>query len=138
FPPGPYWEQTPLDCCTPAWARSGNHPLGAAATHNVTVSVLWKVDLDQLKSRNYDKAFTYLTHLTDPERGDNRDVYPFPEKITINGRPRYLCLHRPWTPQSYGVGKGVTNPSMFLAAADTPEDLPTDLAIHHLLATGLF
>ncbi|MGB7159569.1 MAG: hypothetical protein WBD40_15995 [Tepidisphaeraceae bacterium] len=135
FPPGPYWEGTALDCCVPDWAKRGRHDLGSAATNNVTVSVLWHVDLEKLIARRYEEAFAYVTHLTDPERGDNRDVFLFPEKLTLNGRSMYVCLHRPWNPSAYDVARGVKAPSIMLAAADELDDLATDAAEQHLLAT---
>src|SRR5690606_38324019 len=48
FPPGPYWEHdNPLQCA-PAWANGATHAFGRAATENLTVSVLYEVDLTQL------------------------------------------------------------------------------------------
>src|SRR5690606_26671977 len=84
FPPGPYWTGTPLDCCIPVWAGRGEHGLGNGVTNNVTVSVLYRVDLQKLASGDYEGAFEYVTHLTNPERGDNRDVMLFPEKLLVN------------------------------------------------------
>lgn len=138
FPPGPYWEGLPLTCCTPEWAVNGDHDFGKAATWNVTVSVLYRVDLDALKAGRYEQAFTYVTHLTDPEKGDNRDVYLFPEKLRIGGRMQYVCLHRPWTPSEYIEGAGVDRPSMMISAADELTDFATDKARQKLLATPLF
>lgn len=138
FPPGPYWEGTALNCCTPKWALDGRHAIGKAARWNVTVSVLYRVDLASLAARRYEQAFTYVAHLTDPEKGDNRDVFLFPEKVNLNGRPRYLCLHRPWTPSEYVVARGVEKPSIMLAAADRLADLATDAADQHLLAVPQF
>ena len=66
--------------------------LGRAASENVTVSVLWEVDLTALAAGHYEEAFVYVTHLTDPEPGDNRDVMLSPEAVVQNGRPAYLCL----------------------------------------------
>ncbi len=138
FPPGPYWTGTELTCCMPEWARDPSHGLGMAVTSNVTVSVLYRVDLDALSAGRYEDAFTYITHLTDPEKGDNRDVYLFPRKLVIDGRPQYVCMHRPWTPDAYEVGAGVDKPSMFLAAADELTDLATPKARQHVLATPKF
>ncbi len=138
FPPGPYWTGTPLTCCSPDWALRGDHGLGMAVTANVTVSILYRVDLAALSQRRYDEAFTYITHLTDPQKGDNRDVYLFPRKLQIDGREQYVCFHRPWTPASYAEGANLKLPSMFLAAADRLEDLATDAAKQHVLATPRF
>jgi predicted GH43/DUF377 family glycosyl hydrolase len=138
FPPGPYWTGTALDCCVPAWAKQDQHSLGKAATSNVTVSVLYRVDLEKLAAGDYEQAFDYITHITDPERGDDRDAFLFPEKVLVGGRKRYLSLHRPWDPTLYEQGRGVKQPSIFLAAADDVRDLATDSAEQHLLATPLF
>lgn len=138
FPPGPYWEGLELNCCTPDWALSGDHDFGMAATANVTVSVLYRVDLDALRAGRYEQAFTYVTHLTDPRKGDNRDVFLFPDKLRVDGRMQYVCLHRPWTPDRYAAGAGIDRPSMMIAAADELSDLATDRATQRLLATPLF
>ncbi len=138
FPPGPYWEGTELTCCTPAWATEGKHDLGKAATWNCTVSVLYRVDLKALAAKRYEQAFEYVTHLTDPEKGDNRDAYLFPRRLSIDGRDQYVCFHRPWDPGLYAEGRGVTLPSMFLAAADDINELATPAARQHLLATPRF
>lgn len=138
FPPGPYWTGSELTCCTPKWALEGKHDLGNAATSNVTVSVLYEVDLDALKAQDYATAFRYVTHLSDPERGDNRDVFLFPEKMRISGRERFVCLHRPWSPGEYEVGRGVRQPSIMISAADDLGDFATDRALQHLLATPVF
>jgi hypothetical protein len=80
FPPGPYWEHDDPMQCAPDWARNdGENPggLGRAARENVTVSVRWEVDLGRLAAGDYAGAFVYVTHLTDPGRGENRDVFLF-------------------------------------------------------------
>lgn len=137
FPPGPYWEHDEPIQCAPEWAKQGDNPLGRAARENLTVTVLYRVDLSQLAARNYEGAFTYLTHLTDPERADNRDVFLFPSRLPMGGRLRYVALHRPFAPQRYGAPAG-TPPCIYLAAADRIEDLPTDAAEHRLFAQSLF
>jgi beta-1,2-mannobiose phosphorylase / 1,2-beta-oligomannan phosphorylase len=139
FPPGAYWEGDKPMCCAPAWAgEPGGRGLGRAATENLTVTTLWEVDLEALKSGDYDRAFFYVTHLSDPARGDNRDVFLFPEKLNIGGRPRYVCLHRPMTPVGFGEEYAKLLPSIFLAVADRIEDLATDKAEHRLLAKPEF
>jgi beta-1,2-mannobiose phosphorylase / 1,2-beta-oligomannan phosphorylase len=101
FPPGPYWEQDePTQCC-PEWVHDKNHSFGRAARENLTTTVLYQVDLDRLKAKDYTRAFTYVTHLTDPELGDNRDVFLFPEKMVVAGRPQYVCIHRPKEPNKF-------------------------------------
>lgn len=134
FPPGPYWEHDEPTQCAPAWATGGRHTLGPAATTNLSVTVLWKVDLPRLAARNYDSAFTYVSPLSDPLRGDNRDVFPFPRKMRIEGREQYACLHRPFQPELYEARLAGLQPSIFVACADRLEDLGGPQATHRLLA----
>lgn len=138
FAPGPYWEHDEPMQCAPDWARAGEHDLGRAASENLTVTVLWEVDLEALKARAYERAFVYVTHLSDPARGDNRDVFLLPRKLRIDGREQYACLHRPFQPGSFGAAFAALPPAIFLAVADRIEDLPTDLATHRLIARSLF
>lgn len=138
FAPGPYWEHDEPMQCAPDWARQPGHGLGRAAAENLTVTVLWEVDLARLKAGQYDEAFTYVTHLSDPERGDNRDVFLFPEKWVIDGVPSYVCLHRPFEPKSYGAEFATLPPAIFVAVAEKLEDLPTARARHRLLARSAF
>jgi beta-1,2-mannobiose phosphorylase / 1,2-beta-oligomannan phosphorylase len=138
FPPGPYWERDePTQCC-PEWTREKSHPFGRAARENVTTTVLYQVDLDRLKARDYSRAFGYVTHLTDPEISDNRDAFLFPEKMVIAGRSQYVGVHRPKEPQNFPGGKTGTAPSIFLTAAERLEDIPTAKATHSLLAEPCF
>lgn len=137
FPPGPYWEHDEPMQCAPAWAREPGHGLGRAAGENLTVTVLFAVDLPRLAARDYDHAFTYVTHLSDPQRGDNRDVFPFPQKIRLDGRERYALLHRPFSPGHYGAPAG-TPPCIYVSVADRLEDFPTTRAEHRLLARSEF
>lgn len=138
FPPGPYWENDDPMQCAPGWARRKSTALGRAATENITVSVLWEVDLAALASHRYGDAFTFVTHLTDPELGDNRDVMLFPQTVTIDGRPSLLCLHRPADASGYGPLLAGIRPSIFIAAARHLEDFPTAMAAHRLLARPEF
>ncbi len=136
FPAGPYWEKdSPLQCA-PDWAVQGRHSLGRAAGENLTVSVLFEVSLDELSRGRYDAAFRYVTHLTDPERGDNRDVVVFPEKMRINGRDRYVGLHRPR--ESDGYGDAGLPPAIFVAVSDSLEEFPAPSTRHRLLAAPIF
>ena len=98
------------------------------------MSVLWEVDLTALAAGHYEEAFVYVTHLTDPELGDNRDVMLFPEAVVQNGRPAYLCLHRPARADKYGSRFDGLRPSIFVATARRLKDFPTALAGHELLA----
>lgn len=135
FPPGPYWEHDDPLQCAPAWAREPGHGFGRAATENLTVSVLYEVDLARLAARDYDAAFHLIGPLTDPERGDNRDAFLFPERLRIDGRLQYVAVHRPREAGHYGEAADAP-PSIFLAAADRLEDLATPRARHILLAKG--
>lgn len=134
FAPGPYWEHDEPTQCAPDWALRGEHDLGPAASTNLTVTVLWKVNLQQLASGNYDGAFAYVCNLSDPARGDNRDVFPFPRKLKIDGREQYACLHRPFETFHYGSAYAGLQPSIFIACADRLEDLAGPKATHRLLA----
>ncbi len=134
FPPGPYWENDDPMQCAPGWARRGSTGLGRAATENVTVSVLWEIDLAALAAHRYSGAFTFVTHLTDPELGDNRDVMLFPKAVMIDGRPSLLCLHRPADASGYDPHRAGIRPSIFVATAQEPADFPTASATHRLLA----
>lgn len=115
FPPGPYWEQDDPVQCMPEWAKSESSPFNTQ--ENVTVTVLYKVDLKALSAKDYDKAFQFVTYLTDPARGQDRDVVILPEKMMIDGKMQYVMLHRPVTPDKYGEFCE-TRPSMVFSAAE--------------------
>ncbi|MFC0213002.1 hypothetical protein ACFFK0_11140 [Paenibacillus chartarius] len=144
FPPGPYWliDQEPsVDTrgdYVPEWVHEGEDPFRAAARSNNTVTVLFKLDLDKLKERRYEAAFTYVCPLTEGHVSDNRDVFLFPEKMRIEGKMQYVMLHRPMTPASFPQGSQVDAPSIYLAAAERLEDFASDRASHRLLATREF
>ena len=123
FPPGPYWINDQPTQCAPRWISDPRQPFGRAASHNVTVNVLFEVDLAKLAAGRYEEAFGYVCRLTDPEAGENRDVVLFPERVSIEDRPRYLCLHRPWEPRRcLGPGPELP-PSILWCAADALADL---------------
>lgn len=135
FPPGPYWENDDPMQCAPEWAREGTLGFDRAAAENVTVTVLWEVDLPALRSGDYERAFCYVTHLTDPERGDNRDAFLLPRPLLVGGSSRYLCLHRPADSGQYDASLLGLPPSIFLASASRLEDLPlAGCTEHRLLA----
>lgn len=136
FPPGPYWILDDPMQCAPDWARRSDVPGGRAVRENLTVSVVYRVDLEALQERCYEKAFSYLGALTDPERSDNRDVFLFPEKIVVDGRPQFVMIHRPRNPEAYR--SGIHRPSMFLATADRISDLALNANRDDLLAEPLF
>lgn len=138
FPPGPYWVHDDPMQCAPAWARRADQPFGGAASENVTVTVVYRLLLDRLKEKKYSEAFSYVGPITDPERGDNRDAFLFPEKMEIDGRLQYVSVHRPWKGDLYmGANAGVP-PSIWLSCADRIPDLATQGATHRLLARPLF
>ncbi|TLS51810.1 hypothetical protein FE782_12925 [Paenibacillus antri] len=143
FPPGPYWmaDQEPPVVTrydyVPDWVESGAGPFYDVCRSNDTVTVLYKLDLAKLKERRYDEAFAYVCPLTDGSVSDNRDVFLFPEKMTIDGKPQYVALHRPMNPRPFPGGEDI-GPSMYMAAAETLEGLAGPQAAHRLLAMSLF
>lgn len=138
FPAGPYWEGGGTHTNKPIWAQSVENPFGKVATKNVTVSVLYKLNLERLKEKDYDNAFTYVCNLTDGNLDDNRDVFIFPEKMLINGKKQYVLIHRPNNPGLFLNSNEKLKPSIMLSAAEEIKDFATDKAQHHLLAIGLF
>jgi len=123
FPPGPYWiNDEPTQCC-PDWIFEDTQPYGLAASKNVTVNVLFQVDLQALSNQDYKNAFHYVCHLTDPQYGEDRDVVIFPERINIDGKPQILQLHRPWKPSLYQAIKEEIDPSIIIASASSFEEL---------------
>jgi predicted GH43/DUF377 family glycosyl hydrolase len=142
FPVGPYWlnptgKEPWAREYLPEWARKPDNPFGLGVKY--AGNILYQVNMEHLRKRDYEKAFTVIHHLTDPEKGDNRDVFFFPEKFTVHGKKQYLLMHRPVTPQTYPeIAKGETRPSMFLSLAENFEDFPTPRAEQHFLATSIF
>ena len=114
FPPGPYWINDDPVQCMPEWAKKDDSPIGNQK--NYTVTVLYKVDLDALTSGDYDNAFTYISDLTDPTMGEDRDVLFFPEKMMIDGKMQYVMIHRPQHPDNYEEFTE-TRPSIVISAA---------------------
>ena len=137
FAPGPYWEHDEPTQCAPTWIR-GKHTLGRAATENITVSVLYRVNLDALVAEKYEDAFQYMGNLTAPEMGENRDVVLFPERLEIDGKKQIVCLHRPWNPRTYPGLKDVELPSIVGCYAERFEDLGRSTAPQFLLASPRF
>ncbi len=138
FPPGPYWEKDDPAQCMPEWALSPEFEMSRAVRENCTVSLLYKVNLDALSEGYYRAAFEYVGPVSDPEKGDNRDAFLFPERIEVNGKKQVACLHRPADPREYEVGRELDKPSIFIAYADSIADLPTEKANHQVLATPFF
>lgn len=142
FPPGPYWlmgDEIPTTHTNrPEWSKSERNPFGNAAFKNDTVTVLYKLDLDKLKNKEYDRAFTYVCNLTDGNVDDNRDVFLFPEKMMIDGKMQFVMLHRPHNPENFAAGKGAAKPSIMLAVTENIKEFSSDKATHKLLATQQF
>lgn len=137
MPPGPYWVHDDPMQCAPDWTGSPSQPFGRAALENVTVSVLYQVDLERLSSGDYDGAFRYVTHLTDPQHGENRDVVLFPERLEIEGRRQFVCIHRPFRPAEY-PGLTEERPAIVLCASDRLDGIPLETKSQTVLASSLF
>jgi beta-1,2-mannobiose phosphorylase / 1,2-beta-oligomannan phosphorylase len=138
LPPGPYWIHDDPIQCSPDWIKTEKNPFGKAAKENVTCNVLYQVNLEALSNGTYDQAFQYVTQLTNHEYGENRDVLLFPEKLLINGKSQYVCLHRPYTPNLYPGFDQVTIPSIMICAADSLESLHQEETSQTLVASPLF
>lgn len=120
FAPGPYWEHDDPVQCMPDWAH--DPALGTAVVQNSTVTMLYQVDLAKLAARQYEKAFSAVAPLHQPDVSDDRDVMLFPRRLKIGGEDKIVCLHRPKHPWHYEIGKKLKAPSIFLAAADDLSD----------------
>lgn len=138
LPPGPYWLKDDPTQCAPAWINTPENPFGRAASENVTGNVLYEVNLEHLARGNYAEAFQYVTPLTNPEFGENRDVMLFPEKMRINGREQFICLHRPFAPAAYLGCRDTLPPSILLCASETLEGMWRELDTQTLLASPRF
>lgn len=142
FPPGPYWfdDETTVTRLEniPDWAKKESNPFSGAAYLNSTTTVLYKLNLENLKKNNYENSFTYVCNLTDPEVDDNRDVFLFPEKMMIDGKLQYVLIHRPHNPENFEAGRGHKKPSIMLAAAENIKDFASPAATHGFLAEGIF
>jgi predicted GH43/DUF377 family glycosyl hydrolase len=138
FPPGPYWDHDDPVQCMPEWALNNEHNLGTAVTENSTVTLLYKVNLDALKNRKYEDAFALVGPMHNPNISDDRDVVLFPRKLKISGKEKIVCIHRPKHPWNYDLGKDLKLPSIFLAAADSIEELSENNIERHILAVPEF
>ena len=130
FPAGPYWEHDEPVQCMPAWAKREDSTIGNQG--NVTTTVLYKVDLSALAVKDYARAFTFVTDLTNPKHGEDRDVFIFPEKMKIDGKMQYVMIHRPHHPDAY-EGVEESRPSIVIAAAETLYDFAKDKAKRKVL-----
>lgn len=121
FPAGPYWVHDDPVQCMPEWAKRADSPI--PNQRNVTTTVLYKVDLEALAAKDYDRAFTYISDLTDPAKGEDRDVFIFPKKMMIDGRMQYVMIHRPHNPDGYD-GITESRPSIVISAAEDLYSFP--------------
>ena len=133
FPPGPYWEHDEPAQCQPDWVQQAPE-LGLAVLENRTATMLFRVDLEALKARDYDHAFALVAPLHQPDVSDDRDVVLFPRRLKIDGRDLIVCIHRPKTPWNYPEGRACTAPSIFLALGDSLQDFHAGKAEEHLFA----
>lgn len=146
FPPGPYWlsdQEPPVETrfeYVPDWIfhTSDADAFVQTARANDTVTVLYKLNLDQLKCGNYEQAFAYIGPLTEGHISDNRDVFLFPDKMRIADQERYIMLHRPMNVKPFPDGERVQKPSIYLASANTIEAFASSQAEHRLLAAPIF
>lgn len=138
FPPGPYWIKDDPVQCAPSWIGTNANKLGKAASENVTVNVLFKVSLNSLSRGQYDEAFEYVCHVTDPDKGENRDVIFFPEKLDCGRGAEYVQIHRPWNPSLYSSIGGSLPPSMTICSSPTLHGFASEQATQTLLAAPAF
>lgn len=133
FPPGSYWNTSDAGQCAPGWHNTAQNPYGRAAAENVTVNVLFRMDMEKLSIRDYDHAFSYVTHLNNPDFGEDRDLFFFPKriggKLTLLSRP-----HQPW---NY-AGVTAKKPSILISYGDTFEDFHTGNLTYTVLAEPTF
>ena len=118
FPMGNLWWNNSLVRLVPDWAKNEDNPFGKSAKDNPTVTVLYEVDLDALMERDYDNAFFYLTHLSNPDFGENRDIVFLPEKQMIDGKMQYIMMERPVEPFRNPF-LTAEKPSMVFSAAES-------------------
>ena len=118
FPPGPYWEHDEPTQCMPDWALGEENPFDTQ--ENPTVNVLFQVNLDALEKKDYNSAFQYITNLTNPVYGEDRDVVLFSKKIKIE-EDCYVMIHRPQSPCKY-KGNTEYKPSIMISAAKNIKD----------------
>jgi predicted GH43/DUF377 family glycosyl hydrolase len=114
----------------PEWAKRADSKIGNLG--NVTTTVLNKVDPAALAKKDYERAFTFITDLTNPKHGEDRDVFIFPEKMKIDGKMQYVMIHRPHHPDAY-EGVEESCPSIVIAAAESLYDFAKDKAKRKVL-----
>ena len=131
FPPGPYWEHDDPVQCMPDWVQKSD--LDRAVKENYTVTLLYKVNLQELKNKNYSKAFAFVTPLHDPDTSDDRDVMLFPRRININDHMKIVCIHRPKFPKNYDIGKELEAPSIFFSCADSLNDFANNEKVERIV-----
>lgn len=132
FPPGPYWKNDDPIQCVPDWVFTDQNQYGEAAKNNYTVNVLYQVDLTKLSERNYKNAFAYITALTNPKYGEDRDVMFFSERTDIDGKLKLVMLQRPFVPSNY-KNLNEDKPSVVISYADKFEDFFNDNCSREIL-----
>ena len=129
FPPGPYWDHDAPEQCMPEWALTEENIFGTR--ENPTVNVLYELDLKALSVKDYKKAFRYVCHLTDPAKGEDRDVFFFDKKMIIDGEECYVMIQRPYHPDRYCLDDN--RPSIVMSAAKDLRDFATDNVVRRTL-----
>lgn len=118
FPLGNLWWNNNMTRMVPEWAKNEDNPFGKSAKDNPTVTVLYEVDLEALVNKDYDNGFYYLTHLSNPDFGENRDIVFLPEKQMIDGKMQYVMIERPVEPFRNPF-LSAKKPSMVYSAGET-------------------
>ena len=128
------WKNPNLRYFVGEWAKNKeSNPFGKVADLNLTVSVLYEVNLDALEKNDYDNAFRYITHLTNPEYGENRDVVLFSERMMIDGKLCYVMIERPVEPY-LNPQLSEKKPTMIISYAEKFEDFAKPDNIKTVLA----
>lgn len=137
FSPGRYWAKGNISS-RPEWSKSQDNPYGRVAYRNATVTVLYRLDIEELRRKNYDQAFKYVCNLTDGNVTCNRNVCFFPEKMMIRGRHQYIMLSRPDQPELLDTGCGSEKPAVVISASENMRQFANGAALHKLFFKGLF
>jgi len=130
FPPGPYWDHDEPTQCAPSWALGEENPF--STQENPTVNVLFQVNLDALNAGRFEEAFSYVTELTDPAFGEDRDVFFFANKMMVCGEECYVMIHRPHHPDKY-EGISEDRPSIMISAAKDFRDFAKGAAVKRMV-----
>lgn len=118
FPMGNLWWDTSLIRMVPDWAENEDNPFGKTAKDNLIVTVLYQVFPEALLKKDYDNAFSYITNLTNPEFGENRDIVFLPKRQMIDGKMQYIMIERPLEPFK-NPHLDAKSPSMVFSCGET-------------------